>query len=57
MRRRRHGAAVFGVCVGFSEATGWPVAIWRGVFMALACAGGLGLLIYITFCFAVPLED
>jgi len=57
LRRRRQGAVMFGVCVGLAEATRWPAAIWRGIFMALVFAGGLGLLLYITYCFAVPLED
>ena len=55
--RRRQGAVIFGVCAGLAQATKWPAAVWRGVFLALLFAGGLGVLLYITFCFAIPLED
>lgn len=53
--RARKGRLLFGVCAGTAAYVGWDVWLIRGLFVALTCIGGLGVLVYLGGALLVPL--
>lgn len=53
--RARKGRLLFGVCAGTAAYVGWDVWLIRGLFVALTCIGGLGVLVYLGGALLIPL--
>jgi len=54
LERNTREAVLGGVCAGIEARTGFPGALWRVVFSALALVFGLGVIAYIALWFALP---
>jgi phage shock protein PspC (stress-responsive transcriptional regulator) len=54
LRRSGHDRWVAGVCGGLAATTGVESWIWRLLMVALAFAGGLGVVIYALLWIFVP---
>jgi phage shock protein PspC (stress-responsive transcriptional regulator) len=57
LRRSRDNRLVAGVCGGLAEYFGLGAAIYRIIFVALALAGGSGLLLYAAAALVIPDEE
>ncbi|WP_157983983.1 PspC domain-containing protein, partial [Nesterenkonia muleiensis] len=55
--RRALDTPVAGVCLGLSRHLGFSVPLVRVAFILLACAGGIGLVLYCWLWIFVPTED
>ena len=55
--RPAQGRVVAGVCRGLGEHLGLPVWVVRVAFIALALAGGIGLVLYAAFWAVLPLQQ
>ena len=53
--RAVHGRVVAGVARGIAEHLHWPVGVVRLIFVALALAGGMGVLLYAGYWVVLPL--
>jgi signal transduction histidine kinase len=56
LRRDRSNGVVAGVCAGIAKQAGVDVVLVRIVFVALAFAGGLGIVLYLLLWAFVPVE-
>jgi phage shock protein PspC (stress-responsive transcriptional regulator) len=56
LRRSKRSRMVTGVCGGLAEYFGLPPAIYRILFVALALAGGTGILLYAAAALVMPEE-
>jgi len=55
-KRLRRGYQLSGVCLGLSERTGIAPGIFRLIFVALACAKGTGIVLYILLDLVMPVH-
>jgi phage shock protein PspC (stress-responsive transcriptional regulator) len=57
LRRSRSDRWIAGVCGGLAEYFGLNAAVYRVLFVALAFAGGTGILLYFAAALVMPAED
>jgi phage shock protein PspC (stress-responsive transcriptional regulator) len=57
LRRSRSDRWIAGVCGGLAEYFGLSAAIYRVLFVALALAGGTGIVLYVAAALVMPAED
>ena len=55
-KRLGPGRWVDGVCVGIAQATGWPLALVRAIFLLLVWFKGVGVFAYIVCSLAMPVH-
>src|SRR5918997_718776 len=56
LRRRAANRWIAGVCSGLADYFGLHPAVYRVLFVALAFAGGTGILLYIAAALLMPLD-
>jgi phage shock protein PspC (stress-responsive transcriptional regulator) len=57
LRRSRSDRWIAGVCGGLAEYFGLSAAVYRVLFVALAFAGGTGILLYVAVALVMPAAD
>ena len=57
LRRSRSNRWLAGVCGGLADYFGLNAAVYRVLFVALAFAGGTGILLYVAAALVMPAED
>ena len=55
-KRVPQGRWLGGVCTGLAAHLGWPVPVVRLIFLGLALANGIGIILYLAFWAVLPIE-